>query len=101
MRKLRNDPDLKMSRLLNPLLNSHRKCLEFANDDRPYIVVRGEDPFEPTPIAGYSDPADAIDVYNDLETKLHISHVVCRLRRIELGFNTTSRNRGGLQLRAT
>jgi hypothetical protein len=75
-----------MSQLLTPIFSSHRKCLEFANADRPYLVVRLEDPFEPTPIAGYSDPADAIDVCNELEEKLHISHVVYRLRRIELGW---------------
>jgi hypothetical protein len=44
----------KMSQLLNPVFNSHRKLLELANDGRPYVVVELDEMLEPTPVAGYS-----------------------------------------------
>jgi hypothetical protein len=82
-----------MSQPLNPVLNSHRKFLEFANDHRPYVVVKLDDTSEPTPIAGYSDPAFAINACNELEDTMHTPHVVYHLRQDELGWHCDYQNR--------
>src|SRR5258708_39692840 len=57
-----------MSQPLNPVFNSHRKFLEFANGGRPYVVVELDDMLEPTPIAGYSNRIFAINACNALES---------------------------------
>jgi hypothetical protein len=61
-----------MSQPLNPLFDSHRKFLAFANAGRPYVVVELDNTSEPTAIAGYSDPAFAIRACNELNMVRHI-----------------------------
>lgn len=75
-----------MSQPLNPLFDSHRKFLAFANAGRPYVVVELDNTSEPTAIAGYSDPAFAIRACNELEDT-NIRHVVYHLRQDELGWH--------------
>ena len=76
-----------MSQPLNPLFNSHRKLLEFANDGRPYVVVELDNTSEPIPIAGYSDAALAIDACNELDDPTHTANVVYHLRKTELNWH--------------
>jgi hypothetical protein len=57
-----------------PVLNSHRKLLEFAQDHRLYVVVQ-------------PDPTFAINACNAREDTLHTPHMVYRLRQDELGWH--------------
>jgi hypothetical protein len=76
-----------MSQPLNPVFNSHRKFLEFANGGRPYVVVELDDMLEPTPIAGYSNRIFAINACNALQDTPQTRHVVYRLRQDDLGWH--------------
>ena len=76
-----------MSQPLNPIFDSHRKFLEFANGGRPYVVVELDDTSEPTAIAVYSDSTFAINACDALQDTLHTRHAVYRLRQDELGWH--------------